>query len=410
VSGEVKNRIFSQNSHHHRETKTRSRKPRKLDRKTVATFSCNLSIAVSALSVCVCSLYICKYGAQNISIYIDLLFCIKIVFYLLYLSNIYMSTDILQFSQTGNLDGVIKCLQQNKDTISTRDSWGGTALHWACDRGHVGIVDLLLQSGAEKDDKTHQNMTPLHCACSAGHLDVVRVLLRYGADKDAKNRDGWAPIHYAADDGHLMIVQLLVDKGADKNAKCRKNCTALLYAQSRGFSEIVAYLNTEADAEVAEYKVFGKYPFWPFVWSTMSILCIYAGSMSMIAIGVTWLYSATTVCGVTVATAQFSISTDSTFRHFSGNSCPGYDWFAKSDPYKAGYQFCQLNTFEVCMVFIFTTTTHIFRPSSILLCPAHDASTYNYTTQRRCEIDIGKSISWGYRCCFEWCRYLCKWR
>lgn len=270
-----------------------------------------------------------------------------------------MSTDILQLSQTGNVQGVIQCLQQNKETISTRDSWGGTALHWACDKGHLDIVHLLLQSGADKDAKTHQNMTPLHCACSAGHFDVIRALLQYGADKDAKNRDGWAPIHYAADEGHLNIVQLLVDNGADKNAKDKNNNNALLYAQRLGFSDIASYLNADAKVEVPVYRVCGKYPLWSFVWSVLGVLFIYAGSMSMIAIGVTWLYSATTVCGFTLATAQFSVSTDSTFRHFSGNSCPGYNWFAISDPYKAGKQICQLNTFEVYSSYLHREDTYI---------------------------------------------------
>ena len=48
-----------------------------------------------------------------------------------------------------------------------------------------------------------------------GHLEVVRLLVDAGADKDKVNKFGSTPLYVASDYGHLEIVRLLVEKGAD---------------------------------------------------------------------------------------------------------------------------------------------------------------------------------------------------
>ena len=52
--------------------------------------------------------------------------------------------------------------------------------------------------------------------------------------------------------------------------------------------------DTIAEETADEYKVCGLYSFWPFICAVTCAVLVYAGSMAMIAIGVTWLYSNTT--------------------------------------------------------------------------------------------------------------------
>jgi ankyrin repeat protein len=60
--------------------------------------------------------------------------------------------------------------------------------------------------------------TALHLAAGEGHLEIVKLLLEHGADVNAKTAYETA-LHLAAGEGHLEIVKLLLEHGADVNAK-----------------------------------------------------------------------------------------------------------------------------------------------------------------------------------------------
>ena len=57
----------------------------------------------------------------------------------------------------------------------------------------------------------------LHQAASEGHLEVVRLLVENGANVNARDENGRTPLFRAADEGHLDIVRLLVENGAEVN-------------------------------------------------------------------------------------------------------------------------------------------------------------------------------------------------
>ena len=95
---------------------------------------------------------------------------------------------------------------------------GMTLLYIAAAEGHLEVVRLLVESGANKDQgKTDTGSTPLHIAAAEGHLEVVRLLVESGANKDqSKTDDGATPLFIAAAEGHLEVVRVLVESGANK--------------------------------------------------------------------------------------------------------------------------------------------------------------------------------------------------
>ncbi|KAG9229620.1 ankyrin repeat-containing domain protein, partial [Amylocarpus encephaloides] len=50
-----------------------------------------------------------------------------------------------------------------------------------------------------------------------GHLEVVQLLLDKGANVKATTSQGWTPLHWASYNGQLEVGQLLLDKGGDAN-------------------------------------------------------------------------------------------------------------------------------------------------------------------------------------------------
>ena len=56
-------------------------------------------------------------------------------------------------------------------------------------------------------------------AAEKGRIDVVRLLLDAGADVDQREGSDWTALFSAASEGHLEVVELLLDAGADFNVK-----------------------------------------------------------------------------------------------------------------------------------------------------------------------------------------------
>ena len=58
-----------------------------------------------------------------------------------------------------------------------------------------------------------------------GHLEVVRLLIEKGADATAEDKDKLTPMQWAAFNGHLEVVRLLIEKGADATAEDKDKMT-----------------------------------------------------------------------------------------------------------------------------------------------------------------------------------------
>jgi hypothetical protein len=82
----------------------------------------------------------------------------------------------------------------------------------------------------------------LMIAARQGDKPMVELLLRSGADVNDKNFSSEVPLHYAAHYGHQEIVQLLIDHKADVNVKNDAEATPLSLASSAGKTDIVALL------------------------------------------------------------------------------------------------------------------------------------------------------------------------
>jgi ankyrin repeat protein len=136
----------------------------------------------------------------------------------------------------------------------SRDGW--TPLNSAASKGHIEVVKFLLERGADMSLPSSDGWTPLQSAASEGHFEVVQLLLDRGADMSVPNSDGWTPLNCAANGGHFEVVRLLLDRGADMSAPNSIGWTPLNSAADKGHVEVVKLLlDRGADVSPASAKV-----------------------------------------------------------------------------------------------------------------------------------------------------------
>ncbi len=88
------------------------------------------------------------------------------------------------------------------EKLSDVSSISKTALHFAAAGGHLGVVRLLLDRGADVNSTTMRGETPLHLAATEGNAACAKLLLERGADVHASVTAGSTPLYYAAYGGH----------------------------------------------------------------------------------------------------------------------------------------------------------------------------------------------------------------
>ena len=136
-------------------------------------------------------------------------------------------TLLIEAADNGHMD-VVKLLIENGADVNLKgEAWYGP-LHAAAAKGHIEVVKILLENGADVNI-FHQNK-PLHYTAMNGHIEVARILLAHGADINAKGTDEAAPLHTAVSNNRLAMLKWLLSQGANVNPRAAYGCTPLHFA------------------------------------------------------------------------------------------------------------------------------------------------------------------------------------
>ena len=127
----------------------------------------------------------------------------------------------------GHVSIVALLLERGADLHSTTGGHGASALHIACQEGHVACVAHLVGARADVNLTRDNGGTPLHASCLLGRVECVELLLGAGAGVDEAKDTGSTPLYLACQEGHHECVRLLVAAGASVN-KARDNRTSPL--------------------------------------------------------------------------------------------------------------------------------------------------------------------------------------
>src|SRR5215212_7568417 len=154
---------------------------------------------------------------------------------------------------------------KHRADVDSKDSFNGTGLIRAADRGHADIAGRLVQAGVEIDHINNLGWTALHEAIILGdgsdrYVNTVWVLVAAGADLQLRSqRDQTTPIQHATSRGHNQIAQLLrAALEADQPTKGQAN-RRLLAAAERGDATASA-LALRAGASLETRDELGRTP------------------------------------------------------------------------------------------------------------------------------------------------------
>ena len=124
---------------------------------------------------------------------------------------------------------------ENGANPNEKDRLNRTSLHKASashiDDGEiVGIAKLLMSHGANVSVRANYiddapddapSKTPLMIAASFGNNELVKLLLEKGANANDKNINERTALHMAANKGNIEIIKLLVENGANISLKAK---------------------------------------------------------------------------------------------------------------------------------------------------------------------------------------------
>lgn len=116
---------------------------------------------------------------------------------------------------------------------NTKPCLGVTPLHMAAWKGHLAIVKLLLQIGANPEARNPQGWTPLYAALVSGHEKISRTISRHISNLHnflVNSEEKLTPLHVASRFGLSKSVRYFLEGGADVDAKDRRGWTPIRHA------------------------------------------------------------------------------------------------------------------------------------------------------------------------------------
>ena len=129
--------------------------------------------------------------------------------------------------------------------VNAVDEEGNTPLYYAADRkfnSSLVLARLMVKYGAIVDAGCSDGWTPLHLAARQGATGMIEFLLDNGANINKQNIHGWTPLHFAARNNEQSAAVFLVERNASKTIRCNDGMTPADMADNWGFMTLYKYL------------------------------------------------------------------------------------------------------------------------------------------------------------------------
>jgi ankyrin repeat protein len=175
----------------------------------------------------------------------------------------------------GDFKKVREIIEKDPSQINIQDGSGWTPLHLASGKGHIEIVEFLLNHGADTELENIHGQRPLCLAAKFGRYETIKTLLEHGAAVNHKDKHGGTPLHDAAMWSGEKVINLLISYGADVNARDQYQSTPLHQAAMLSNIEAAkALVEHGADIFAKNYYDYRKSPaegrYHPYLGHTMN--------------------------------------------------------------------------------------------------------------------------------------------
>jgi ankyrin repeat protein len=158
---------------------------------------------------------------------------------------------------------LIQLLLNHNAEVDAPDNDGSTPLHLVISGARKAIsegprsfppfedpilkaVRLFLKHGASINLRNHMGQTALHKASQRGHIDILELILNDNPDMDAPDHDGSTPLHLAISEANREAVQLLLEHGASVHTQNNRGETLFQAASAQGLQKITELLSMHA--------------------------------------------------------------------------------------------------------------------------------------------------------------------
>jgi hypothetical protein len=167
-----------------------------------------------------------------------------------------------------------RILNDPKANINFKDESGWTALHYACDEGNLKIVDILLRTHVDLNNRTNNKKTPIHLAATRGYFDISKLLVESGCLINLTDDEKNTVIHICSALGHQELLKYLLEKFPEANSKNIYGQTPMTLAKKDGvkntlkeylkknpsqFNKIHIHTTNEQSADILLKKTDRKY-------------------------------------------------------------------------------------------------------------------------------------------------------
>ena len=141
--------------------------------------------------------------------------------------------------QVGDCGEARQLIQLASRESGAKSLYPGSLLHKAVGLGDEELVRMLIDCGADINERTSKGITPLMLAAQKGNFEIVRLVYSPLAELNAVTPDGWTALHFAASSGCFQTAEFLMERGAEVNARTRNGTTPLSIALVRNHLDAI---------------------------------------------------------------------------------------------------------------------------------------------------------------------------
>ena len=160
---------------------------------------------------------------------------------------------LIKAAYDGDVQHVQALLKEGLDVNMKGGTWDETALNVAAAQGHLDMVKILLDSGADVNAVNKNGESALIGATWGCHRKIAMLLISHGANLNFRNPGhGSTALTSAVECDDLNLVNFLIDNGADVTVSKKSGITPLMTAVWQNNAKIAeSLIEAGADIEAA---------------------------------------------------------------------------------------------------------------------------------------------------------------